>query len=98
MKYASLRSGCRSKGKKLVRVFVALVSLLAALPYVLAQEPQSSSRILTHPQSVNTLPAQSKRWALLIGVDRYEDSNIAPLSGAANDANSLKDVLVKHAG
>lgn len=98
MKYASLRGGCPSKGKKLVHLLLALVSLLSAFPYVLAQEPQSSGRLLTHPESVNTLPAQSKRWALLIGVDRYEDSNIGPLGGAANDANSLKDVLIRYAG
>jgi hypothetical protein len=81
----------------------ALLGLIAALsPHLVeAQSPsaqQPDSRLITHPESIGVLPNQNKRWALLVGVDRYEDSNIAPLRGAANDANSLKDVLIKHAG
>ena len=71
-------------------VFVTLVSLR-----VPAQE---SARVLTHPQSVDALPARTKRWALLIGIDQYEDSNITPLRGSANDAHSLRETLIKYAG
>jgi hypothetical protein len=64
-----------------------------------AQETSNSpERRLTHPESVDTLPARTKRWALLIGVDQYEDSNITPLRGAANDAHSLRETLIKYAG
>ena len=61
-------------------------------------DQQRSDRLITHPGLIKALPNQNKRWALLIGVDRYEDSNIGALKGAANDANSLKDALVNYAG
>jgi hypothetical protein len=82
---------------------LALLGLIATLsaPVIQAQsqgDQQPSNRLITHPESVKALPSQSKRWALLIGVDRYEDSNIGPLRGAANDANSLKEVLIRYAG
>src|SRR5690348_14104761 len=74
------------------------VALLSSSP-ALAQEANSSSdRGLVHSANIATWPANTKRWALLIGVDQYEDSNITPLRGAANDARSLKDTLVKYAG
>lgn len=97
MKFGQRRSKRRLPPRNLILVFGAIVALLIFRPDVSAQ-PQTSGRLLTHPESVSTLPAKNKRWALLIGVDRYEDSNISSLSGAANDVNSLKDTLVKHAG
>ena len=30
------------------------------------------------------LAPPAKRWAILIGIDRYENTNISPLIGAAN--------------
>jgi hypothetical protein len=82
---------------------VALLGLIATLSAHLVQaqsqsDQQPSARLITHPGIVKVLPSQNKRWALLIGVDRYDDSNIGALKGAANDANSLKDVLVNYAG
>jgi formylglycine-generating enzyme required for sulfatase activity len=47
---------------------------------------------------VTELPASSKRWALVIGVDTYADEGISPLRGAANDAKTLGEALVRHAG
>lgn len=61
-------------------------------------EQNRDSRLVTHPAIVKSLPGPNKRWALLIGVDRYEDSNIASLRGADNDANSLKETLINYAG
>lgn len=81
-------------------VLLLLIGTLAA-PNIQAQsqgDQQRSGRLITHPDIVVALPSQNKRWALLIGVDQYEDSNIGPLRGAANDANSLKDVLIRYAG
>jgi hypothetical protein len=99
----------RMKSIRLTRNFklalraVALLGLIATLSAHLvqaqSQSPQQpANRLITHPEPVTALPSQNKRWALLIGVDRYEDSNIGPLRGAANDANSLKDVLIRYAG
>ena len=44
------------------------------------------------------LPAKQKRWALVIGVDQYRDRQIGRLNGAANDARTLSDALVRYAG
>lgn len=47
---------------------------------------------------VNTLPGKSKRFALIIGIDQYSDSQMTSLAGATNDARALAAALVKHAG
>jgi len=43
-------------------------------------------------------PTKLKRWALIIGVDDYADGQIGNLRGASNDAESLAQALVQHAG
>ncbi|HSB08580.1 MAG TPA: SUMF1/EgtB/PvdO family nonheme iron enzyme [Blastocatellia bacterium] len=47
---------------------------------------------------VRTLPDKPKRYAVVIGVDTYRDKQINGLYGAAKDAKTLKDALVKYAG
>ncbi|MEK6405493.1 MAG: caspase family protein [Acidobacteriota bacterium] len=47
---------------------------------------------------VESLPANSKRFALVIGVDEYEDSQINKLEGASNDAKAIVEALVQYAG
>lgn len=37
------------------------------------------------------------RWALIVGVDQYQDRGISPLSGAVADARAIRDVLVAYA-
>lgn len=49
-------------------------------------------------EQIQTLPSEAKRWALVVGVDEYEDQNISKLRGASNDARSLKKALVEFAG
>jgi hypothetical protein len=48
--------------------------------------------------SVGELPARSKRYALVVGVDDYADTQIGKLGGAANDARLLANALVEYAG
>jgi formylglycine-generating enzyme required for sulfatase activity len=56
-------------------------------------------RKLTHPkQTVNQWPIKSKRFALVIGVDKYQDPQIHTLQGASNDAKILSDAMVEYAG
>ena len=43
-------------------------------------------------------PGVAKRYALIVGVDKYDDTQITTLGGAANDARALKDALVRYAG
>jgi uncharacterized caspase-like protein len=47
---------------------------------------------------VAQLPGASKRWALIVGVDSYEDKQITPLYAASNDANALADAFTRYAG
>jgi uncharacterized caspase-like protein len=63
-----------------------------------AQSGNSQKRELALDAPIKNLPAKTKRWALVIGIDRYEDSQIAQLSGAANDAKFLADALIRYAG
>jgi tetratricopeptide (TPR) repeat protein len=62
-----------------------------------ATTSQASS---TAPQGnqINTLPIGPKRWALVIGVDKYLDPQISPLKGSDNDARLIADALVRYAG
>lgn len=53
---------------------------------------------LAAPKSLAQLPAANKRWALVIGVDQYEDPQFTSLRGASNDARILADSFVKYAG
>lgn len=47
---------------------------------------------------ITTLPVSAKRWALVIGVDKYLDPQISPLKGSDNDARMIADALVRFAG
>src|SRR5215510_1286355 len=47
---------------------------------------------------IKTLPVSSKRWALVIGVDKYIDPQISPLKGSDNDARMIADALVRYSG
>ncbi|MEK6284857.1 MAG: caspase family protein [Acidobacteriota bacterium] len=47
---------------------------------------------------IEALPSSSKRFALVIGVDEYEDSQINKLEGASNDAKAIVEALVQYAG
>src|SRR5205085_3641106 len=47
---------------------------------------------------ITTLPSTTKRYALIIGVDQYDDPQIPKLEGAANDAKTLEKTLIKYAG
>ncbi len=47
---------------------------------------------------VKSLPVSAKRWALVIGVDKYIDPQISPLKGSDNDARMIADALVRYSG
>ena len=47
---------------------------------------------------VKALPVSAKRWALVIGVDKYVDPQISPLKGSDNDARMIADALVRYSG
>ena len=57
-----------------------------------------TANALSQVEQVKTLPVGSKRWALVIGVDKYQDPQISPLKGSDNDARLIADALVRYAG
>jgi len=83
---------------------IAVCTLALFTSFASAQTPSATtetvanSRQLQQIEPQKTLPAKAKRWALVIGVDQYTDSQISPLKGAANDARMLADSLVHYAG
>lgn len=65
-----------------------------------APEPTTApaaSMTATQSDQINSLPVKAKRWALVIGVDKYTDPQISPLKGADNDARLIADALVRYA-
>ena len=70
---------------------------LQQIPSTPAPEPTTST---APPQTgqINSLPIGPKRWALIIGVDKYQDPQISPLKGSDNDARLIADALVRYAG
>ena len=64
-------------------------------------QPTTSAPATTAaPQTdqVAALPVSAKRWALVIGVDKYLDPQISPLKGSDNDARQIADALVRYSG
>lgn len=48
--------------------------------------------------AVKTLPGSAKRFAVVVGVDQYADTQITTLGGASNDAKTLANALIRYAG
>ena len=59
---------------------------------------QTSDRGIKLGEPVKTLPGSAKRYALVIGVDQYADTQITTLGGASNDAKTLANALIQYAG
>jgi tetratricopeptide (TPR) repeat protein len=68
----------------------------AQTPTSTASSPANSAA--SQLDQISTLPVKSKRWALVIGVDKYTDPQISPLKGSDNDARLIADSLVRYAG
>src|SRR6185503_16483647 len=66
------------------------------MPVLRAQT--DNQRALVHSQTVDAWPRKAKRFALVIGVDEYQDTQISKLNGASNDAKALANALVEYAG
>ncbi len=89
-------------GLALISVVICFVSVPGSFDH-LASKPSEQSdterRLTLQPaEMIAALPSKAKRWALIIGIDRYRDGQISPLKGAANDAHSLAGALVQYAG
>jgi hypothetical protein len=58
-------------------------------PFILATPP---------PSSAKPLQQLHQKWALVIGIGSFSDSNIEPLRYSTGDAEGFRDVLVKAGG
>ena len=88
----------RPSGKKAHALrFLLLTASLLSL-FMLNAQAQPQGRGLSLPPQVKQLPSKAKRFALIIGVDQYADTQITTLGGATNDAKALADALVANAG
>jgi hypothetical protein len=84
------------------KVLITLVLIfLAVMPSIAAQVGgQKSGRGIKVQRSeeIKTLPGSAKRYALIVGVDQYADTQITTLGGASNDAKTLANALIQYAG
>jgi len=67
-------------------------------PTTTASSAAPATGALTQTDQVKSLPVSAKRWALVIGVDKYIDPQISPLKGSDNDARQIADALIRFAG
>lgn len=79
------------------RVVVMALSLLALCALPVQAQPDRGIGIKPG-ETVRQLPNKAKRYAIVIGVDRYDDTQISTLGGAVNDAKTLANALVQYAG
>jgi tetratricopeptide (TPR) repeat protein len=77
---------------------------LQQLPPPAQTQTAASTASSTVPSSaaqdnqIGAFPVSAKRWALVIGVDKYMDPQISPLKGSDNDARLIANALVRYAG
>src|SRR6266498_724816 len=87
----------------LLRITYAVTAILLVIlisPATIITQGQKNDRGLKvqSADSVTVLPAKGKRYALIVGVDRYADTQITTLGGASNDARTLANALIQYAG
>lgn len=70
---------------------------LQVIPAASAQNEQRGLQAKP-AEAVTKWPDKEKRFALVIGIDQYQDSLISKLEGASNDARKLAEALIRYAG
>ena len=70
------------------------------MPAIVPAQTESTRRaVQVQPAgTVATWPSRAKRWALVIGVDKYADRQISTLGGSSNDAKAIAAALIRYAG
>lgn len=85
--------------RSLILLATAAICFCAATGGAARAQTQKDRGLRVAPaKPVEALPGSSKRFALVIGVDEYEDSQINKLEGASNDAKAIVEALVQYAG
>src|SRR5215204_1381813 len=80
------------------RLLPILLVVLFAFSVNTAKGQPNARGVGVSKSSVKTLPSTAKRYAIVIGVDEYADTQITTLGGASNDARALANALVQYAG
>ena len=80
-----------------VSLNLLLLLLIISLP-VSAQPNDGRGQGVRPAATVSQLPPRDKRFALIIGVNKYSEKQITQLSGAERDAKSLSEALIQYAG
>lgn len=88
--------GLASKGLATLALTVLVLMTLIARP-VVGQKAERALKV-QGSEAVKTLPGSGKRFALIVGVDQYADTQITTLGGASNDAKTLANALIRYAG
>ncbi|HEY0324192.1 MAG TPA: caspase family protein [Pyrinomonadaceae bacterium] len=78
--------------------WVVVAFLLTLFVTPLYAQPNERGVGIKPAETVKQLPNKAKRYAIVIGVDQYADTQITTLGGAVNDAKSLANALVQYAG
>jgi hypothetical protein len=83
-----------------VTLFIVLCTLNAlwVAPSIAQKQGEGRGISLATDTKIKELPGRNKRFALVIGVDKYADTQVSTLGGASNDAKALADSLVNVAG
>ncbi len=89
----------RQTSSKLFSIaFALLVGVAAWSPVAATQNTDGRGLALSKSGTVTELPARAKRYAIIIGVDAYADTQLSTLGGSSNDAAVLSDTLIRYAG
>jgi hypothetical protein len=68
------------------------------LAQTVAQTTSQGRQLERQADAVKVWPTESKRWALIVGVNQYRDAQIDTLRGSVNDAHGLANALINYAG
>ena len=83
---------------KLTRACKILLTFSFLVSPLLINAQPSGRGVRVSSDQVKSLPPVSKRFAIVIGVDNYADTQITTLGGASNDAKTLGNALIQYAG
>jgi formylglycine-generating enzyme required for sulfatase activity len=74
------------------------LSFALAVLWVLAIPAGGEDKAVVVEEAEGRLPNTSGNWAVVVGVDRFEDGNVIPLEYAVADAEAVYDELTKPDG
>jgi hypothetical protein len=77
---------------------ILLVGLFVAFSANTSKGQPNGRGLAISNSPVKVLPSTSKRYAIVIGVDQYADTQITTLGGASNDASALAKALIQYGG